>query len=211
MGRVRHIMAIRIEYMGIFDIEETKGNPKSHDLAAIEYSYRKFGYRYPVMINEPGEGEDKPRLLAGHGRIKKLRELYASDPTAAPDGIIIDGDGTWRLPVLRGKRFDKESEALAYLVASNELVRRGGWRDDLFLEAVTLIKERSDVDIGMLSIPLWLYAGEQADEVPPESVKPSGEQLIRLRVFSMGAVQEIVAAVSNLITKNSNWNARIDI
>lgn len=209
-------MTIRIEYMRIDELEENKRNPKSHDLAAIEYSYNTFGYRYPVMINEPGEPEpgeeiEKPVLLAGHGRLKKLRELYANDSTNPPDGIIIDSDGMWRMPVLRGKRFNEESEALAYLVASNELVRRGGWRDDLFLEAVTLIKERSDIDIGMLSIPLWLYAGEQADDVPPESVKPSGEHLIRLRVFSMSAVQDIVIAVNELITKNSIWGARIDI
>lgn len=124
----------RIEYVALSKIQGAARNPKQHAEKDIEASVGRFGFvETPVLDERTG------RLVAGHGRVKVLNALKASN-RAAPKGIRVDGDD-WYVPVERGWASTNDSEAEAYLVASNRLTENGGW-DDAGLGA--LLKDLRD-------------------------------------------------------------------
>lgn len=97
-------------------------NPKDHDLGQINKSIHRFGFVNPILINE-----STGRLVAGHGRVDDLQQLKASGKR--PPQRIIEKDGKWLVPVIRGVSFENDDEAEAYLVADNQLTILGGWND----------------------------------------------------------------------------------
>ena len=46
----------------------------------------------------------------------------------------VDEDGNWLIPVITGVSFENDDEANAYLIASNRLVEKGGWKEDELVE-----------------------------------------------------------------------------
>ena len=111
----------RIEYVALDDLQPAEQNPKNHADTEIDASLDRFGYTEPVLLDER-----TGRLVAGHGRIDRLKARRAAgDPP--PDGVIVAKGGVWKLPVVRGWASRDDDEAAAYLVASNRLVEAGGW------------------------------------------------------------------------------------
>ena len=95
-------------------------NPKQHDLAGIQESFKRFGFVELPAINETtGNG------VAGHGRIEALEAMKAAGESP-PARVRVEG-GQWFFPVLRGVSFGSDAEAEAYLLASNRLTESGGW------------------------------------------------------------------------------------
>lgn len=113
-----------IEYTPIDRIVPADVNPKDHTIPDITASMKRWGYTEPIMLDER-----TGRLIAGHGRCEALQEIKAAGGEA-PDGVVIDSDGNWTVPVTRGWSSKDDIEAKAYLIASNRLTERGGWHQD---------------------------------------------------------------------------------
>jgi hypothetical protein len=121
-------MEPRIEYMPLSQLERWPRNPKKHADAIITSSIERFGFVQPLLIDE-----NTKRLVAGHGRLETLLSLKQRG--GAPPERIVDKDGEWLVPVLRGVGFESEKEAEAYLIADNQTTILGGW-DDKALQTI---------------------------------------------------------------------------
>lgn len=119
----------RIDHVRLSEIAKWPRNPKDHDLPSIEASIRRFGFIDPLVRDEK-----TGRLVAGHGRAEALERLKKSNKDR-PSRIEIAPDGEWLVPVLSGVSFDSDTDAEAYLIASNRLVETGGY-DDVLLRAI---------------------------------------------------------------------------
>jgi len=122
-------MAINIEYLPLYDIEVADVNPKDHDIGEIYTSMKRFGFTEPIIKNET-----TGKLVAGHGRLETLKILEQEDIRKPPKNIELDEEGNWLIPVVSGLSFDNDEEANAYLVASNKLVEKGGWKQEELVE-----------------------------------------------------------------------------
>jgi hypothetical protein len=111
----------RIEYMPLPDVLGAPRNPKRHDQQGIAASVSRFGF-----VEVPTIDERTGRLVAGHGRLQDLTDRHAAGQTP-PDGVHVDADGVWLIPVNRGWGSRSDAEADAYLAASNKLTENGGW------------------------------------------------------------------------------------
>lgn len=105
-------------------------NPKEHDIESTKASIVRFGFVQPAIYDEK-----TGRLVAGHGRLVALQELY-NEGAPAPKRINVLPDGRWTMPVLRGIEFASEAEAEAYLLADNAIPIAGGWDTDLLSERI---------------------------------------------------------------------------
>lgn len=110
-----------LAYMRLDELVPARRNPKNHSLDQLRASLRRWGYTEPILLDER-----TGRLVAGHGRMEALAAAQAAgiDP---PEGIDVDDQGRWTLPVVRGWASENDAEAEAYLVASNRLTEAGGW------------------------------------------------------------------------------------
>lgn len=120
------------EYMRLDDIAERGDvrNPKGHDIAKMRESLGRFGYTEPVMLDER-----TGKLVSGHGRTElllgeKALADAADEPPELPEGLMLDDDGMWLVPVNRGWSSKDDKEAGAYILAANQLTTAGGWNDD---------------------------------------------------------------------------------
>lgn len=112
---------IGIDYVALSEIRRWPRNPKDHDGPGIRASMDRFGFVTPLQRDD-ATGE----LVAGHGRVDELSAMKA-DGKAAPERIVVRGDGEWLVPVVSGVRFANSAEAHAYAVADNRLTEIGGW------------------------------------------------------------------------------------
>ncbi len=102
-------------------------NSKDHDVGEISKSVSRFGFVEPLIIDER-----TGKLVAGHGRLKTLRALEQKGAPPPPGIKLIDG--RFAAPTVRGWKSKNDTEAQAYLLASNRLVEVGGWIDSSLLE-----------------------------------------------------------------------------
>jgi hypothetical protein len=133
----------RVDYMPLSEVVAAARNPKLHDADGIAASISKHGLgELPLLDERTG------RLVAGHGRIDDLRDRYqrGQDP---PGGVLVDAEGEWKVPVVRGWASTSDDAAAAYLIGSNGLTISGGWDDK---ELAALLGELRDAD------PAWLEA-----------------------------------------------------
>lgn len=141
----------RLEYLPLSTVEEAARNPRTHDREGIAAAINRHGLgELPLLDERTG------RLVAGHGRIRDLRDRYGrgQDP---PGGIVVDDDGEWRVPIIRGWASTSDDAAVAYLVGSNDLIASGGWDMAGLAELLT---ELRDAD------PSWLEAvGHTSDDL----------------------------------------------
>lgn len=109
-----------LEYVPLDELTPALKNPKLHS-EAIGASLRRFGYVEAIALDER-----TGRLVAGHGRMDDLiaKRDAGEDP---PEGVTVDPEGRWLVPVQRGWASSSDGEADAYLVASNQTTTAGGW------------------------------------------------------------------------------------
>ena len=112
-----------IEYLLLDEVVPADENPKEHALEDLGESLGRFGYVEAVAMDER-----TGKLVAGHGRLTMLKAMQDTE-AEPPDGILVDPDGRWRLPVGRGWSSRNDTEAKAYLIASNHIPEKGGWDD----------------------------------------------------------------------------------
>lgn len=165
---------LHIEYMALSDLltRLDEANPKDHDLGAIHASMDKFGF-----VETPYLNETTGRIIAGHGRIETLMQKKQSR-MAAPERIEVRPDD-WYVPVTRGIAFATDSEARAYLIASNRITELGGWNESDLVEMLEGIRSEdeslmhaagyTDEDLEALLRDLGQSAESAAPEVRYES------------------------------------------
>jgi hypothetical protein len=112
-----------LTYMRVDELPPAPKNPKGHSLDEIEASMDRFGFIEPVLLDER-----TGKLVGGHGRLEALGQRWGRGD-APPAGVVVDGDGTWLVPVVRGWSSADDREAEAALVALNQLTTKGGWAD----------------------------------------------------------------------------------
>jgi DNA modification methylase len=121
----------RLEYMPLDELKGAPRNPKRHS-SDIPVSIGRFGYTEPIVLDER-----TGRMVAGHGRRTALMQMRAAKQEP-PEGVQVHESGQWLVPVLRGWSSRSDTEADAYLLASNRLTEAGGWEnaelDKLLLE-----------------------------------------------------------------------------
>lgn len=102
----------RVEFAALDDLKPAKKNPRVHDLPLLKEALIARGLgELPLVDERTG------RLVAGHGRVKALKELR-NEGASPPAGVRLDGK-TWLVPVVRGWASKNDADAAAYLVGSN--------------------------------------------------------------------------------------------
>lgn len=132
-----------IDYMPLSDVLRAPRNPKRHDHEMLAKSISHYG-----VVESPTLDERTGRLVAGHGRLGdwERRHTAGEDP---PDGIQVNADGDWLVPVSRGWASRSDADADAYLVMSNQSTIAGGWDDPMLLEHLRAIAEADAGLVGM--------------------------------------------------------------
>ena len=207
-------MTRRLEMMSLATLTGASRNPKRHANEAISTSIGRFGYVEPIVLDER-----TGRLVAGHGRMQALRASKVAGQSP-PQGVEVR-EGEWLVPVLRGWASRSDTEAQAYLVASNNLTTKGGWDNG---ELGALLKELAaqqaldgtGFDAAAIEAVMKAAAGEtektegktDPDELPaaPPSVAQSGDifELGRHRLMCGDSTSE--EAVARLIA-----GAKVDL
>lgn len=134
--------ARRIEHMPLDAVPRAERNPKAHELMRLRTSFSKFGCTVAGILDER-----TGRLVAGHGRLEALQAMFA-DGIAPPDGVL-DDDGRWLVPIVRGWSSANDEEAEAYLVVDNRLNELGGWDERLLPESLERI---ADYNLDLLEL-----------------------------------------------------------
>jgi hypothetical protein len=125
--------------MPVGDLPVADVNPKKHELSAIKDSIKRFGFVSPIVMNEA-----TGKLLAGHGR-REATLILQAEGAEPPTRVVVDPvTGDWLVPVLRGIRFDNESDARAYLLADNRLTELGGWDTEALVGELRALAELDD-------------------------------------------------------------------
>src|SRR5690242_19701492 len=83
-------------------------NPRKHDAAGLRASISRHGF-----VENPVIDERTGRLVVGHGRLTDLAKRFDAGEDI-PDGIEVDDEGVWLVPVQRGwsSRSDADAEAM---------------------------------------------------------------------------------------------------
>jgi hypothetical protein len=136
-------MARKLEFMRLPTVMRADVNPKGHDADAIAASIDRFGYVEPLILDER-----TGKLVAGHGRLDDLARRADAGETP-PEGIEVDDDETWLLPVFRGWASKTDDEAHALGVALNRLVERGGWQDH---DLLSLLADLAQSEGGLVGL-----------------------------------------------------------
>lgn len=183
----------RIEYMPLKAIKGAALNPKLHDVGALGQSLKRFGFTEAPTLDERTQ-----RLVAGHGRIELLTALKARGKKP-PDGVDVGKDGDWLVPVQRGWASKDDTEARAYVVASNKTSEAGGWDEDKLAAELAAIADDSVMALlgtGFDDDALAKLVGEDAG-----GGKRAGGSRTTQAVFQVLVEVDGEAAQAKLLTK----------
>lgn len=137
----------RTDYVPLDDLVPNPANPKGHDFETIDASVGRFGYVEPVVMDDR-----TGYLISGHGRRETLLAMRDRGESA-PEGIGVQDDGTWLVPVSRGWASRTDTEATAALIALNRTTELGGWVDDALLGMLdTLAADELSGGEGLLGV-----------------------------------------------------------
>lgn len=115
------------------ELRDHPENPKTHHPTDIAASYATLG-TIDLITRDDRTGY----TISGHGRTKALNYLYnAGEPP--PEGITVDADGTWLVPVVTGWSSKDDNHARAALVTLNTLTMSGGWDTEGLLATLEVL------------------------------------------------------------------------
>lgn len=109
-------------YVPLTDLAPAPGNPKKHEVERIIESIATHGF-----VDQPIADERTSTILGGHGRREALIEMQTRG-ASLPDGILLDNDGGWLVPVQRGWASRSDAEAKALNIKLNKIGADGGWQ-----------------------------------------------------------------------------------
>lgn len=149
----RSIDPRQIEYLPLSGLEPDGRNPKAHDEGTINDSISRFGV-LDLIVRDERTG----RIISGHGRRKALLRMQETGEDA-PEGVKVDEDGVWLVPVVTGWASRSDTEASAALIALNRTTELGGWDEDALL---ALLDDLEDIDGGLDGVG---YSTEDIDDL----------------------------------------------
>jgi len=117
-----------IGYVRLCDVQPAIRNPKTHDLPGTVSSIVSHGFADAGILDERTH-----RLVAGHGRWEALIWMK-SQGMPIPDGVMVDEDGEWLIPVQRGWASKNDEHAEAFIIEHNHLVESGGWHEGMLVD-----------------------------------------------------------------------------
>ena len=117
-----------IGYVRLSDVQPAIRNPKQHDLPGTVASIQAHGFADAGILDERTH-----RLVAGHGRWEALIWMKAQG-MRIPDGVMVDEDGEWLIPVQRGWSSKNDEHAEAFIIEHNHLVESGGWHEGMLVD-----------------------------------------------------------------------------
>ncbi|SEE83798.1 hypothetical protein SAMN05216483_6725 [Streptomyces sp. 2131.1] len=172
-----------IAYVPLTDLMPADRNPKRHELELMIASIDMHG-----LVEIPVVDERTRKTLHGHGRRESLIEMQ-SRGMRAPSGIVIDEDGGWLVPVLRGWSSKNDAEAEALAIKLNRLPGEGGWDprelaevlEDLatgdaeLFDSLAIPHDEIDKLLGQVD-PETLPGGGREDETPLLHLPDDGER-----------------------------------
>ena len=133
----------RVVYTPLDEILRAFRNPKMHDKDMIAGSVSRFGIvELPTVDGRTG------RLVAGHGRLDDWTERRAAGEIA-PEGVEVDDNGRWLVPVVHGWSSRSDADAEAYVVLSNQTTIAGGWDN---ANLAQLLADLRDQDPALLAL-----------------------------------------------------------
>lgn len=157
-----------IEYMDVDTIAPALRNPRKHELDQLRRSFVRWGFTIPILRDERTE-----RLVAGHGRVQLL-QIDRAAGAEPPEGVEVQGDGTWRVPVVRGWASADDQEAEAYLIADNRLTEMAGWEEPALLDGLKRLQGGAGLDgVGYFAEDiddLYAKVQERQAAAPPASM-----------------------------------------
>ncbi|UDL16282.1 ParB-like nuclease domain protein [Microbacterium phage Kozie] len=124
-------------------LQDHPHNPKAHALDTLGDSVGRFGYVEPIVVDER-----TGYTISGHGRTAALRAAEERGD-AAPEGVEVDEDGVWLVPVVTGWASKNDAEARAALIALNRTGELGGWNEAGLLD---LLDDLANLDDGLVGI-----------------------------------------------------------
>lgn len=199
-----------LAYVRLDDLQPDPANPKAHETSVITDSVGRFGYIEPIV--EDGRTN---RLISGHGRVEVLLAMR-EDGQSPPEGVTLDEDGHWVVPVVRGWSSRTDAEARAALVALNRTGELGGWVDEALLDILDELADLGDTgllgtgygerDIAILAEQLATvvdqdFLDDLAGETPPDNrfdakVIEKGPEVVLEFVFSKEQRSSVVRALN---------------
>ncbi|MEU8540928.1 ParB N-terminal domain-containing protein [Streptomyces sp. NPDC048717] len=108
-------------YIALDSLAPSPGNPKKHEIERIIESIQSHGF-----LDQPIVDERTGLAIGGHGRRESLHEMQQRG-MRTPDGILVDDDGSWLVPVQRGWSSRSDTEAKTVIIKLNRLTQDGGW------------------------------------------------------------------------------------
>lgn len=114
---------MELQWQTLESLAEMPGNPKLHDLPAIERAAARWGFLDPLLVNLT-----TGRLLSGHGRLKALRAMRA-DGEAPPRYVKMVDSGAWLAPVVVVEVPEAEEWEAAF--ALNRIQELGGLEPEI--------------------------------------------------------------------------------
>ncbi|MDH6628679.1 ParB-like chromosome segregation protein Spo0J [Streptomyces sp. LBL] len=136
-----------VAYVPLTDLHPAARNPKRHELELIIDSIAMHG-----LVEIPVVDERTQRTLHGHGRRESLIEMQDRG-MSLPSGMVVDEDGGWLVPVLRGWASKTEAEAEALAIKLNRLPGEGGWDPREFAEVLEDLATNAAELFDSLAIP----------------------------------------------------------
>lgn len=127
-----------VEYLPLDQLQDDDRNPKDHDINTIDASLSRFGV-LDLIVQDQRTG----KIVSGHGRKHTLEGMQARNEQP-PEGVRVDNNGNWLVPVVTGWASQNDNEAAAALIAMNRTTELGGWVDDALLE---LLAELGDDEL----------------------------------------------------------------
>jgi hypothetical protein len=175
-------------------LKTAERNPKTHAQADIQASIRRFGFTEPIVVDQR-----TGRMVAGHGRREALLELKKRGEV--PAGVEVR-DGRWFVPVLTGWASKDDTEAEAYVIASNRLTEVGGWDEKALAEMLGRLNtgdllagtgyEPTDVDALLRSVePPKTEVGATPAELLPGFLSANIKQVV---LYFEGAAYDVALA-----------------
>lgn len=131
-----------LDFLPLASLQADPANPKAHSLDTISASVARFGYIEPIVRDDR-----TGYLISGHGRTMALRAAEEKNPTDVPEGVAVDSDGVWLVPVVTGWASRNDAEARGALIALNRTGEIGGWDDSALLDLLESLA--ADPDAGL--------------------------------------------------------------
>lgn len=181
---------LKIEYWPLKKLVPLKGNSKKHATENTIRSIKKHGFRDPIGIDMT-LNKGKGAIVEGHDRRAALIELKRlnSEP---PEGIQVDSNGDWLVPVLTGIDAKNEAQAIAYSIEHNLSTIKGAGLDpieeiklfdgELLLEQAEYLDEHGEsidsIDLDWLREALSGESNEPDDDSIPDDNRDIDEEAL---------------------------------